>query len=51
VKVILLVSNSGHLGKGYTVEYQNVILNGDTPSGWTAYIYKPFHHQVAPGME
>lgn len=33
------------------VEHQHFNLNGDTPSRWMAYIYKPFHDEVAHGME
>jgi len=33
------------------VEHQHFNLNGDTPSFWMAYIYKPFHDEVAHGME
>jgi gentisate 1,2-dioxygenase len=33
------------------VEHQHFNLNGDMPSRWMAYIYKPFHDEVAHGME
>jgi len=33
------------------VEHQHFNLNGDTPTFWMAYIYKPFHDEVAHGME
>lgn len=33
------------------VEHQHFNLNGDTPSRWMAFIYKPFHDEVAHGME
>ena len=33
------------------VEHQHFNLNGDKPSFWMAYIYKPFHDEVAHGME
>ena len=33
------------------VEHQHANLNGDEPSFWMAYIYKPFHDEVARGME
>ncbi len=33
------------------VEHQHFNLNGDAPSRWIAYIYKPFHDEVAHGME
>jgi gentisate 1,2-dioxygenase len=33
------------------VEHQHFNLNGDAPSFWMAYIYKPFHDEVAHGME
>lgn len=33
------------------VEHQHFNLNGETPSRWMAYIYKPFHDEVAHGME
>jgi quercetin dioxygenase-like cupin family protein len=33
------------------VEHQHFNLNGDAPSRWMAYIYKPFHDEVAHGME
>jgi quercetin dioxygenase-like cupin family protein len=33
------------------VEHQHFNLGGDTPSRWMAYIYKPFHDEVAHGME
>jgi len=33
------------------VEHQHFNLNGGEPSRWTAFIYKPFHDEVAHGME
>jgi quercetin dioxygenase-like cupin family protein len=33
------------------VEHQHFNLNNDAPSRWMAYIYKPFHDEVAHGME
>lgn len=33
------------------VEHQHFNLNGSAPSRWMAYIYKPFHDEVAHGME
>jgi quercetin dioxygenase-like cupin family protein len=33
------------------VEHQHFNLKGDDPSFWMAYIYKPFHDEVAHGME
>jgi uncharacterized cupin superfamily protein len=33
------------------VEHQHFNLNGDTPSRWMAFIYKPFHDELAHGME
>ena len=33
------------------VEHQHFNLNGDQPSRWTAFIYKPFHDEVAHEME
>jgi len=33
------------------VEHQHFNLKGEEPSFWMAYIYKPFHDEVAHGME
>jgi uncharacterized cupin superfamily protein len=33
------------------VEHQHFNSSGDQPSRWMAYIYKPFHDEVAHGME
>jgi len=33
------------------VEHQHFNLNGDQPSRWMAFIYKPFQDEVAHGME